>query len=324
MRIVQQINDFKDVICDKLDDVKNLFSPNNNKLDIKNFVKQVLKKFKAKVNDSSTDQVIQFPMVFDIRLCQEDYKNLKQLIPGQFDAILKGFYKIVYEKLKDYPHAEVKNINRYWMFTISESDGIDKGKVDIKTDLYGSDIRTADMGALENVDGSDETLASSNGELGSIAGTAFNLDVLNGGKRHKNGQYTYDFDINRIYNKGNQSKNERRALAALTWKSDKSKMKSSRPFLMQENSVFISNSRDTRFNPTGIMKVDDDLVEQDHIQIKYVESEEEFEMCAFADEVRLNQILVPQSKGQNYIWKTMPKKSTIIIRNSLIIKFVAL
>lgn len=325
MRIVQRINDFKDIICDMLDDIKNLFRSNKDNLDIKNFVKQVLKYFKTEVNDSSTDQAIQFPMVFEIRLCSDDYKNLKQLIPGQFDAILNGFYKIISAKQKDYPHAVVKNPNRYWMFTISESDGIDKGKVDIISNFYGPDIRTANREVMTDEDRTDDTMASSDGELGSIAGMAFNFDVLNGVKRHNNGQYTCDFDINRLqnYNQDNQSRNERRTLATLTWKSDNTKTKSSRPFLMKENSIFISNSKDTRFNPSGILKVDDELIEQDHVQIRYVESEDKFEMCAFADEVRLNQIPVPMSKGRDYIWKTLSKKSTIIIRNSLIIKFVA-
>lgn len=324
MKIVQRINDFKDIICDMLDDIKDLFRRNQD-LDIKNFVKQVLRFFKTAMKGSSTNQVIQFPMVFEIRLCPYDYKNLKQLIPGQFDAILNGFYKIIFAQQKDYPHAVVKNPNRYWMFTISESDGIDKGKVDIKSNFYGPDVRTADRDAMADADRTDETMASSNGELGSIAGTAFNTDVLNGVKRHNNGLYTCDFDINRLQNNNqdSRSRNERRTLATLTWKSDKTKMKSSRPFLMQENSVFISNSKDTRFNPSGILKVDDELIEQDHVQIRYVESEDKFEMCAFADEVRLNQIPVPVSEGRDYIWKTMSKKSTIIIRNSLIIKFVA-
>lgn len=305
------------------------------KLTIRRFEEMVWAQFEDDMEDFVGGRVIQFPMVFDIMLCPDDYKRLKQGIPGVLPELISGFYGRIKERKAKISGAVVKNVNRYWLFTYSESDGwsdedgnfhkITKGEVIVQAALYGSDIRAEEDGIQIDSRSSVTSVWSSKSGVGSLSGTAINLEILEGGHLHANRQFSFDFDrdLNQDLERIEQSRTVRDDLAVLTWESVKNGKKSGKPFLMKENTITISGPKDTRKNnPSGIVIIDDDIVEKDHVQIRYNELSKRFEMCAFADGVRLNQIAVPISQGQIINWTAMSNKSTIIIRNYITIKFV--
>ncbi|MDO5316667.1 MAG: hypothetical protein Q4F82_11275 [bacterium] len=334
------------VVKDILDRIRPIFDSEGNKLklqkedrlNIRRFIDQVVKQFKADMDDVVGYQVIQFPMVFDILLCQDDYNRLNKAIRGVLPEIVSSFYGIIKEKKRELPDSVVRNANKYWIFAYSASDTwkdeagnlipIAKGEVITRATLYDSDIRAAEnKGNIDSMSSvsSVSSVSSAKGRIGSLTGTAYNLDILDGARIHANGKITFDFDSNlsQDLKEINRTRNEAKTLAVLTWESDKNGKNASNPFYMMENRISISGPKDTRNNPSGILKIDDNLVEQDHVQIRYMESEKKFEICAFADGVRLNQFAIPVSQGQNITWMSMSKKSSIIIRNYITIKFVA-
>lgn len=334
----------------KLKDIINLIRPifdsdgnkldlqNEDKLNIRGFIDQVTNQFKVDMDEFVGYKVIQFPMVFDILMRQEDFNRLNKAIRGVLPEIVSKFYGIIKEKKNELPDSVVKNANKYWIFSYSASDAtpdeagnmrpIELGEVITRATLYYADVRTADNNENKDKESSVSSMSSvSNlkGRIGSLTGTAYNLDILGGGMIHANGKITFDFDSNlgQDIKEINRNRNESNMLALLTWESDKSDKKSSSSFKMIENRITISGPKDIRNNPSSILKIDDNLVEQDHVQIRYLESENKFQICAFADGVRRNQILVPVSQGQNITWVPLLNKSTLIIRNHITIRFVA-
>lgn len=328
---------------DIIDLIRPVFDSDGNKLElqgedrlnIRGFIDQVTNQFKVDMDKVVGYKVIQFPMVFNILMRQEDYKRLNKAIRGVLPEIISKFYCIIKEKQHELPDSIVSNANKYWVFSYSASDAyqddagntieIKEHEVITQDTLYDTDIRDVRNGNDKEINmvlSSLSSVSSLSGRLGSLSGTAFNLDILGGGRIHANGKITFDFDnsLNQDLKEINKTRNESKVLAIMTWESDKNNTFS---FKMMEKNISISGPKDIRNNPSSILKVDNILVEQDHVQIRYLESENKFQICAFADGVRLNQILVPLSHGQNITWMSMLKKSTIIIRNHITIRFVA-
>lgn len=312
----------------------------NDKMNIRDLIKQVVKQFEEGMDEVVGDLTIQFPMVFDILLCTEDYNRLEQAIPAIFPELVSRFYGIIKTKRDNVRGAVVSHTNKYWLFTYSASDGypdengnfvtMEKGKVTVQAYLYGEDIRNINVGNSTDTRSSRSSRVSTRSTTtnGSFSSSAFNIDVLRGGMLHANQAVSFDFDpemnqdLDTIRGAGNKREE---AFAVLTWRSEKTNKGSDKPFMMKENTVTISGPSDTRTNnPSGILIVDDDTVAKDHVQIKYVKDKNGFEICAFSSDVRVNSFPVAVSQGQDIAWMALSRKSTILIKDNVRIDFAAL
>ena len=286
---------------------------------------QVEEEFEKGMKLYSWKGIIQFPMVFDVLLCPQDYELFKQAIPGVLPQLVSDFYGIIKNR-RDQMNGAVSPTNKYWQFRFSacqftgdDADEIEikPGQVVTKTMLYSDDIRDVPIQG-----GDSQTRTSVRSSRSSITGKAFNLDVLRGGTILANKIIIFDFDQDLSQElKSIRGRSPQKVLATLIWKSDIDSRKSSHPFLMKENTLIISGPKDVRDNPSGIMKINMSQVETDHVHIRYSETENSFQICAFADGVRVDEALVPVSKSQNSDWKPLKKESEIIIRDSVTVFF---
>lgn len=292
---------------------------------------QVEEEFEKGMKLYSWKQIIQFPMVFDILLCPQDYELFKQAIPGILPQLISDFYGIIKKRRDQISGSVVSPTNKYWQFRYSAcqftgeaEDEIEimPGQIITKTMLFSDDIRTIPLSG--GGDGREtQTRTSVRSSRSSITGKAINLEILRGGTMLANRVIIFDFDheLNQEL-KTIKGRSPQKSLASLTWKSDVDSRKSSQPFLMKENTLIISGPKDVRDNPSGIMKINMNQVETDHVHIRYSETENTFQVCAFADGVRVDEVLVPVSKSQNSDWKPLKKESEIIIRDSVTVFFM--
>lgn len=294
---------------------------------------QVEDHFKDVMERLSPPRIVQFPMVFEILLCPHDYELLKQGIPGMLPNLISDFYGIIKERLKKSGEgADFNAANKYWQFSFSaceivrqngEETEVTPGRYFTLADLYSTDVRDTPQVSDDGYE--TKTRKSVKDSRNSLTGTAINLEILRGGTYLSNNTFIFDFDPELSQDlKKIRRATPQKALATITWFSDATAKKSNKPFLMLESTITISGPKDTRNNPSGILKIDDNSVEKEHVQIHYVESKNEFQICAFANDVRVNEIDIPVSKGQNLEWKPLKKKSEIIIRDVVTITFEAL
>lgn len=302
-------------------------------ISIGNLMLQIEGQFKEVIKTMSAPRIVQFPMVFEILLCPHDYELLKQGIPGMLPNLIADFYGIIKDKLKKSGEgADYNASNKYWQFSFSacefirqngEEIEITSGRYITLADLYAIDIRDTHQ---VNGDGYERrTRKSVKDSRNSLTGMAINLEILRGGAYLSNNTFVFDFDPDLSQElKTIRKAKSKKELASIEWFSDTTSKKSLQPFKMLESTITISGPKENRDNPSCILKIDDASVDKDHVQIHYLEAKDEFQICAFADGVRVDEVVIPVSQGQNMNWRPLNKRAEIIIRDAVTIKFKAL
>lgn len=317
---------------------KDLSLSKEDKLTIRGLERKIRKQFEKDMEDYRGDYTIQFPMVFDILLCPDDYKRYEKGIPGILPELVSSFYGIIKRERDKVQGTVVKNTNRYWLFTYGPGDlakdengntiQIPKGEVVVQAALYGEDVRAEAKDLSDGATG-DYSSTNSRSSVTSISslseGTAFNIGVLDGGYMHSNSMASFNYDpnlptdLNTIKQSRSSSK---KGYALLSWISLNTMEKSKQDFQMLEDMISISGTSDTRENPLGIMKIKDGLVKQDHVQIRHIENG--FQICAYYNDVSVAGKKLEVSEKQNPKWVALPDKCSIVIANSVTVSFRAL
>ena len=302
--------------------------------DIVDLIDQVVVDFKTLMKRNSGRRTVQFPMVFTILLCPQDYETLKESILGVLKELIADCYGYIKEKRDNTPGSVVNVTNKYWQFRFSECPSTIKinGKEKVPTpgrvltiaSFYSDDILGgAQQGGTKKTD----VRKTGTNTRSSYAGKAINLEILRGGVLLPNNTAVFGFDsdlsqdLNKIANA--QIKTDQ-AFASLTWRSIMSSRESKQPFIMKESRITITGPKREGEESAFVMIIDDNKVEKDHVQIRYTEDNKQFQICAYADGVVVDEKLIPISKSDNPNWKLLPKNSEIIIRDSVTIAFKAL
>lgn len=303
---------------------------NESRTDIVDFLDQVEADFKKLMRYNSGRRTIQFPMVFDILLCPQDYKTLEQAILGILPELISDFYGIIKEKRDKTPGSVVNVTNKYWQFRISECPAetinvkLVPGRILTHACLYSEDLLSGSQqdGVLKT-----DVRKTSTNTRSSLAGKAINLEILRGGVLLPNNTAVFGFnsdlsqDLNDIV-RARVKVND--ALASITWRSIMSSRGSKQPFMMKESPIRISGPKREGENSAFVMIIEDNKLEKDHVQIRYTEDNKQFQICAFADGVVVNEMPIPISKSDSPNWKLLAKNSEIIIRNSVSVVFNAI
>ena len=298
--------------------------------DIVDFMDQIEVDFMVLMKHNSGRRTIQFPMVFDILLCPQDYKTLEQAILGILPELISDFYGIIKERRDNTPGSVVNVTNKYWQFRFSECPAetinakLVPGQILTHACLFSEDLLSGSQ-----QDGVQKTGVRKTGTntRSSLAGKAINLEILRGGVLLPNNTAVFGFnsdlsqDLNGIV--GAQVKvND--ALASITWRSITSSKGSKQPYIMKESPITISGPKREGEGSAFVMIIEDNKLEKDHVQIRYIEGNKQFQICAYADGVVVDENPIPKSKSDSPNWKPLPKDSEIIIRDSISIAFKAL
>lgn len=306
---------------------KTLF--NETETTIADLIDQVVVDFKILMNRYSGHQTIQFPMVFDILLCPQDYESLEQPIKGVFGEIIeKHFYYYIKEKRDSIPGSVVNAMNKYWLFRFGECPAGIKINGKEKSPTSGKILTIASFISEDILNGSQQGEGQKNGvrktgtnTRSSFAGKAINLEFLRGGVLLPNNTavFMFDSELSRVIPVKTNN-----GFASITWRSIMSSRESKQPFIMKESPITISGPKREGEGSAFVMIIDDNKVEKDHVQIRYIGDNKQFQICAYADGVVVDENPIPKSKSDSPNWKPLPKDSEIIIRDSISIAFKAL
>lgn len=307
----------------------------DDKMSIRKMKKKIIQQFKRDLEVYRGDSIIQFPMVFDILLRPEEYIRLEKGIPGLLPELISSFYGILKTIRDNEQGVEIVNTNRYWLFSYGPSDFIDDedgntvpipDDVIVQASLFGEDVRIEDKDASQpNQNNSSILTRSSVTSIFSLTnGTSFNMNVLGAACLHSNRMISFNFDPNlktdlkSIIGTRNATKEP---LARIAWYSLNKQEGSKQDFQMYEKTITISGVDDNRDNALGILKINDDIIKTDHIQIHYNDFINEFQICTFYNNVIVEDDKVLVSEKQNPKWIQLPRKTSIVIGNSVTITF---
>ena len=90
-------------------------------------------------------------------------------------------------------------------------------------------------------------------------------------------------------------------------------------YLMKDDFISISGRKDKR-NARMVFKVENDNLLNDHVQIKYDKSENEFYLCAFG-KTKLNQRSLELSAGGDVKWVKLADNSSIFMNDEIKVEF---
>lgn len=301
---------------------------NETETTIVDLIDQVIVDFKILMKRNSGRQTIQFPMVFDILLCPQDYQSFEQSIYGAFDEIIRNCYYYIKEKRDSITGSVVNAMNKYWLFRFGECPATIKINGKEKIPTPGKILTIASFISDDLLNGSQQGEGQKNGvrktgtnTRSSFAGKAINLEFLRGGVLLPNNTAVFMFDpeLSRVIPVKTNN-----GFASITWRSLMSSRESKQPFIMKESPITISGPKREGEGSAFVMIIEDNKLEKDHIQIRYSEEGRQFQICAYADGVVVDEMPIPISKSDSPNWKPLPKDSEIIIRNSVSIAFKAL
>lgn len=285
--------------------------------------------FKDVLNKESLGNTMLFPMYFDILMHPDDYNDRKDALAVILPEFVEKFMEVINENRATYP--KVKNVSTKWVFQFSPCrvDGelsLDDGSV-IKVER-GKLIKSAKLFYREQVNGNihvdSNVKVSVKCDNSDVMNISFlNFEALKSVDIVEDGLYMYNYsDGSPITDKGKQQKNEHidtsnpSSMATLTYTYQGHRIH----YTMLDERISISGRKDTR-KQRMIFKLENDNLENDHVQIKFDRKDNEFYLCAFG-KTKLNQRSLDLSVGGDVKWYKLADNSSIFMNDEIKVEFV--
>ena len=289
---------------------------------------KVFEVYKKRFKEETVDQEMLFPTCFRIYLHSTDFKARKEAFAVVSRAMANKFNAFNRTEMHKYKENTPKS--PIWLFQfvefkddtiVNEIDNIKMGEVYTISTLYSQNF-SKDKDNISNESGVTMTKVPKNSKnpknMYNINQDAFlSMEMLDGNR--------FTIDINRNYedvtsvprSEDRTQVYEMDALAYLICdKNFVSGAKTGNKYNIMTNYIYVSGKNDAR---TGkeYAKVNYSLPDS-IVQIKHDNGK--FLLAAFG-KVRLNQMLVPESKGGNIQWIELSDNSKMLINDEVSIKF---
>lgn len=285
--------------------------------------------FKDVLNKESLGNTMLFPMYFDILMHPDDYNDRKDALAVILPEFVEKFMEVINENRATYP--KIKNVSTKWVFQFSPCrvDGeleMGNGKI-IKVER-GKLIKSARLFYKEDVNGNihvdSNVKVSVKCDNSDVMNISFlNFEALKSVDIVEDGLYMYNYsDGSPITDKGKQQKNEHidasnpNSMATLTYTYQGHRIH----YTMLDERISISGRKDTR-KQRMIFKLENDKLENDHVQIKFDRKANEFYLCAFG-KTKLNQRSLDLSVGGDVKWYKLADNSSIFMNDEIKVEFV--
>lgn len=285
--------------------------------------------FKDVLYKESLGNTMLFPMYFDILMHPDDYNDRKDALAVILPEFVEKFMEVINENRATYP--KVKNVSTKWVFQFypCRVDGelkMGNGKI-IKVER-GKLIKSAKLFYKEDVNGNihvdNNVRVSVKCDNSDVMNIPFlNFEALKSVDIVEDGLYMYNYsDGSPITNKEKQQKNERidasnpNSMATLTYTYQGHRIH----YTMLDERISISGRKDTR-KQRMIFKLENDNLENDHVQIKFDRKDNEFYLCAFG-KTKLNQRSLDLSVGGDVKWYKLADNSSIFMNDEIKVEFV--
>lgn len=274
--------------------------------------------FETMLKKESVGDRMLYPMSFNVLMDRDDYEDRKQALPFVLPEVVKAFYKVIKSMRDRYGNYEPPAT--YWTFKFSGCDAgdvpadgpmpllVSKGHLTTIASLYTFDINEAkgNTRVEENTRVSIKLDMSNVMTDQNVNWTAIkNLDIIS------EGSFTFKFD-KRL---GEDS-------ASIVTESNTAEMSGLAEFMysvngknvyytMQDMLVTISGLNEKR-KGRNFFVVESPAVKDSHVQIKYLQNENKFQIAAFG-KTRLNGRALAESSGAP-VWFDLANKSNILLQ----------
>lgn len=276
--------------------------------------------FRAMLKRESVGERMLYPMSFNILMEPTDYEDRKQALPFVLPQVVASFYKIIREMQQVYP--DYTPPARYWHFQFSASSAesvvdssllhIRKGHMTIVASLLTFDISntSVDTNTRVSIKLDDSNVMN---DVNLNWNAIKNLDI------RSEGTFTCKFDDSLNMKTSDIAENFNsvaiNGIAELSY--------SIGPriyhYIMKDELIHISGSNEKR-KERSIFVVECQEIINSHVQIKFISSENKFQLAAFGP-VRLNSRELQESVGRNVIWYDLANNSSIFINGQIAVKF---
>lgn len=311
-----------------IDSEENKPKQSSSKITNKVLLQELVTHFEQSMDELSVGRRMLYPMSFNILMHPDDYNQTKESFPFVLPEVVSQFYSsIKKEKNKYRDGVNCSPPATYWFFQFSacrfgEKDGdealLERGKIITTGSLTTFDIQKAQKGGVRSEANVQLSVKCQNSNTNE---TNINMDALLGMDILAEGSYKFNFDknMNEDAQKIADSTNaQEKGWATLRW-SEGSIFKT---YTMLDTYIDISGSAETR-TTRNICPIKSDAVAVTHVQIRYDQITQTFQMAAWA-KTRLNSREVPLSSGNTPTWIALPKfNSRLFLNDAVSIEFNA-
>lgn len=298
------------------------------KITNKILLNELVDHFEQSMEELSVGRRLLYPMSFNILMHPDDYNQTKESFPFVLPEVISCFYASIKKEMNKYRDGvNYAPPATYWFFQFSackfgEEDGqeklIQRGKVITTGSLTIFDIQKAQSGGVRSEANIHLSVKCQNSNVND---NNINMAVLLGMDILSEGIYKFNFDKNMnedtsIINAA--STNQGKGWATLKWTEGNNQM----TYPMIDTYIDISGSAEKRTS-RNICPIKSDAVAVSHVQIRYDQITQTFQLAAFA-KTRLNSREVPLSTGGTPNWVSLPKfNSRLFLNDAVSIEFNA-
>lgn len=298
------------------------------KITNKVLLQELVTHFEQVMDEKSVGRRILYPMSFNILMHPDDYNETKESLPFVLPEVISQFYaSIKKEKNKYLNGVNYAPPATYWFFQFSacrfgEKDGqeglLERGKIITTGSLTTFDIQKAQSGGVRSEANIHLSVKCQNSNTND---NNINMDALLGMDILSEGAYKFNFDKNmnedtNVINAA--STTQEKGWATLRWSEGANNM----TYPMLDTYIDVSGSAETR-KARNVCKIMNDAVAVSHVQIRYDQATQTFQLAAFA-KTRLNSREVPLSTGGSPNWVSLPKfNSKLFLNDTVSIEFNA-
>lgn len=289
--------------------------------------------FETSLKKESVRRRMLFPMYFDILMHPDDYNDRKDALAYVLPEVISSFMEVIERNRGRFPIVE--NQSTKWVFQFSPcrvdgelilADGqiinVEKGKLIKSAKLYYREEQGANIQVENNV------IVSVKCDNSDVMNISFlNFEALKSVDIVDDGLYMYNYTDGSPISKKNEghteeepkdtpeSFSENATIATLTYTYQGQRIH----YMMKDERISISGRKDKR-NKRMVFKVENDNLVNDHVQIKYDRTDNEFYLCAFG-ETKLNQRSLELSKGGDVKWCKLANNSSIFMNDEIKVVF---
>lgn len=282
--------------------------------------------FASVLDSESLGSRMLYPMSFTVLMHPADFESRLPYLPHVVPEIVKSFYRIIRNRIKEYPNYEPPA--KYWVFQFSPCE---KGMLDVEgegiVELERGKILTLATLTTLDVNNSNNTRVESNTRVSmklenSDVGQNMNINFNSIKDINSFGESMFTINFDSSLNEDSESimKNSNLATAGGLAELSYSRNGKNYHFIMKDNLINISGENDKRRDRSVFIIEGEESIRTSHIQIKYLPEFKKFSIAAFGP-ARLNSGKMNISSGGNVIWYDLANNSSIFINDVVSVRF---
>ena len=289
-------------------------------------MKKLSEVFVDYIERESLGQRMIFPMSFNVLMHRHDYNSRKETLHLVLPEVISNFYSIIRQKSREYPNCIPPA--DYWFFqfspTLVDSLPLENGEVlQIKP---GNPAIAASLLNNSGGGGEDSNVSVENNVSVSVSclnsnvysNANLNIKTLVGVDMISEGVFRFKFDmkpLEEVKSATPVSTEIKSSYATLKYQKDGKVY----CYTMRDSQVSISGISEAA-EVRSVFKVESDKVAEEHVVVRYLASENKFQIAANGP-AKLNGNSMKVSASGELEWRDLANKSRIFINDAITVHF---